>query len=240
MFPAFFKLSQVVSSCLWAVPWHSAVWGSWAHPRPGTSSTDRCQPRAATATAICWRKSHVCRVVSSIEWLFSMFRLFHLCDSLINFIQFHHPLWIWNSNFSTRHRRFSGSLARWLVGASLLVSHAIGGYWPKVSSWPRLWCLNVIHLIWFILIQWICSSIFLHVVPCFLRCFGSCFHMLSNLTTRDSVARADVTGRFSQLFGSACHGQNFKLLDPCFHRSNAKNISTRQAFCLHPWIWSTV
>ena len=122
MFPAFLsclKLSQVVSSCLWAVPWHSGVWGSWAHPRPGTSSTDRCQPCAATATAICWRKSHVCRVVSSIEWLFSMFRLFHLCDSLINFIQFHHPC-----EFGTQTSQpvTDDSLARWLVGSLVRLS----------------------------------------------------------------------------------------------------------------------
>jgi hypothetical protein len=83
------------------------------------------------------------RVSSCVEYRVAVFDV-SFVPFVWQFDQFHSissSLWIWNSNFSTRHRRFSGSLARWLVGASLLVSHAIGGYWPKVSSWPRLWCL---------------------------------------------------------------------------------------------------
>ena len=170
------------------------------------------------------RKSHVCRVVSSIEWLFSMFRLFHLCDSLINFIQFHHPceiLWIWNSNFSTRHRRFSGSLARWCVSLSL---HAIGGYWPKVSSWPRLWCLmsfiDLIHsdsvnlLLYFPLTWFRVSGVLVHAFICFLtwhqRFCGTGSHGQNLSTFRIRMSRAEFQAVGSLFSSKQCE----KYLDP--------------------------
>ena len=102
-----------------------------------------------------------------------------------------------------------GSLARWCVSLSLPRD------WRVLTKGLFLASTLMSHVIhwsdsfWFILIQWICSSIFLHVVPCFLRCFGSCFHMLSNLTPEilwhGQMSRADslnfsdphVTGRIS-------------------------------------------